>query len=168
MHTKLPHVCTIPHICSAKTPFDVILKHLATFSSLALIWIDSKTDNLKDHAKEVNAGTKVFEMTRDLLMKAGYKGRVLVGSPKTTLKYLETVAYSAGAYGSQYYFAVDELLIKSKPTQIIEYLTHFPSRNVVYVAGITACLPLQFYSQIQVRSLVRFILTSRGGRAHII
>lgn len=131
--------------CTSQVAADTLLKTIAAQSGYGLVVIDSKVDSKTNPA----AGTNVISLLDTALFANGYKGVVIVGSPKlNTFSYLQAAATAAATSpnASKIYFTIDGEGKDIVPT--LQKLTTLSSPRIVYGTGISACAPGDYGNQI--------------------
>lgn len=131
--------------CLSEVAADVLLKTMAAQAPLGLVVIDSKVDKNTTAA----AGTNVVTLLETALFANGYKGIVIIGSPKLdTFAYLQAAATAAAksTYASRMYFTIDGE--GKDAVGVLQKLTTLSSPQIVYGTGISACAPGTYYDQI--------------------
>ena len=129
--------------CTHGTGINDMLEHLATKKNLAMVYIDSKTDDLTGDKNR--AGKAVGNKLIANLFAKGFKGAVIVGSPNTQgVDYLKGVnsVIAASSYKHRVYYTLDMVRDGAGDGAIeaMQQLTKI-SPYRVYGTGITACDP---------------------------
>ena len=129
--------------CTHGTGINDMLEHLATKKISAMVYIDSKTDDLTGDKNR--AGKAVGNKLIANLFAKGFKGAVIVGSPNTQgVDYLKGVnsVIAASSYKHRVYYTLDMVRDGAGDGAIeaMQQLTKI-SPYRVYGTGITACDP---------------------------
>ena len=128
--------------CEAATPVDVMFKHLAAKSEIALIYIDSKIKSMDTTAKQ-NAGINAVKAANEYLFNENYGGKVIIGILHfSALPYLESVINEANKspFKERIYFTIENE--ENNITGVLETLHSLPTANIVYGTGLSSCVPL--------------------------
>jgi hypothetical protein len=132
--------------CLDGTGIDDMLEHLATKTNLAMVYIDSKTDDLTGDKNK--AGKVVGNKLIANLFAKGFKGAVIVGSPNTKgVAYLEGVnsVIAASSYKYRVYYTLD--MVRDGAIKAINALVGI-SPYRVYGTGVSVCAPGTYYDEI--------------------
>ena len=129
--------------CNAQSSVSDMLRHLASKTQLALIIFDNKIEmeSMNNGVMRV-AGRNIMNALDTNLFGSGYKGKVVIGSPKLdTLPYLRAAVneVSSSAYKSRIYFTID--MEKNNIVETLRKLHTLPTSHIVYGTGISACAP---------------------------
>lgn len=128
--------------CKAQSQVEEMLRHLATKSELALVYIDSKLGAIRTATKET-AAANVVDALVDLLFDQGYGGNVVVGGDtEGEFPYLRSVVEEANrsAYSDKIF--IDYVAGINDPAKVLTALHTLPTTNLVYGTGITSCSPI--------------------------
>ena len=149
------HVCSqlggFTKRCEANAPVVTLLRKMASKRKLALIIFDSKATDLNKGA-QLKAARKLMPLVEKYLFRGGFRGSLAVGIPsRKAFSYLREMARLSlkSRYKSRIYFGID--MENGKGTEAADtmrLLTTLPSKNRVYGAGITTCVPGTYYDAI--------------------
>jgi glycerophosphoryl diester phosphodiesterase len=149
--------------CFAETDATVMLNYLA-MQRIAVVYMDSKVDSSDAPPNLSVAGKNIIDFLDTNLFAKGYKGQVIVSTPKTDYE-IYTRAAIAQANRSQnkahYFFTFDGQSsgINVAPSSVhqandfsstMQHLKDDGTFNRVYATGLTSLLPASFYDQIAI------------------
>ena len=133
--------------CKSKTKFSDMLQHLLKFPSIALVYIDSKSQDLSTNVQKT-AGKKVIEALEKNLFKKGYQGKVLIGSGRDKPYLIAASKHAtASTFNSQIYFTLD--WSNEGTIDALNFLTNLSSGNIIYSNGHSVCYPLTYHRAIR-------------------
>ena len=118
-----------------------LLRHMTSKSELVLVIFDSKidTDEISTSSMQA-AGRHIIRALNTDLFDVGFKGKVIIGSPKlNTLPYLEAAVGEARTSQYQSRYTID--LEKNNIVNTLRDLHTLATSNIVYGTGISACAP---------------------------
>lgn len=138
-------------LCDVQEPADAYLKILATKNNVALFIVDSKVGTITTNKKQFlvfsdqnalketyrTAGANVVAMLEQNLFAVGYKGKVIIGAPKTEYKeYIRGAVEAAkkSPYENKIYFSFDQM--GSEVENVVQTLSSMTTKGV-YGVGLT-------------------------------
>lgn len=137
------HVCAaLTGDCEASSSIPDMLATIASLGELALVVVDSKIDGEASIDAQRAAGKRVVDALENGLFRGGYRGKVVIGAPRTdAIAYIQSAAALANAstYASRISVAFDQMgKDESDASCTLDTLRPFASRRA-FGTGISAC-----------------------------
>ena len=137
--------------CTASTSFHLMAETLtdpAVVSKLAIIYIDSKlTNSMKDF---YGAGADLVRLLNLFVLDQGYRGQIVIDA-----NYIIYSDYLKGAlqealfspYSDRYFYTFGSE--RGKSQEVRTSLTQLKSDHIVYLTGISVCVPLTYLEEVK-------------------
>jgi glycerophosphoryl diester phosphodiesterase len=142
------HVCSVLDGCDASQNVTQMLNYLATKPKLALIIIDTKISGASPETVQSQSGKNIVKLLDTELFGKGYQGKVIISAAFTdALVYISEAAKQAKLtyFGYNIYFTFDQQGNNAvNAACVIKTLTSIGSKNIVFGAGLTSCVPVTF------------------------
>lgn len=147
------NICKKDNVCKGSTSVEVMTNFLGssevTSSRLALIYVDSKVDDMSN-GNYAAAGANVVRLFNQKVLEKGYRGQILIGCPE-----IKHYMYLYGAlqeakrsnYADRYFYTIDGE--GSNAQGVWNALSKLGTKNIAYSTGISVCSPGTYHSAIE-------------------
>lgn len=149
--------------CSASTGVIKMMDFLGSTeivsSSLAVIYIDAKLDNLVPNYAQ--AGANVVRWFNEKVLARGYRGQIILGSSTVSqFDYLRGALNEASIskYANRYFYAIDQE--GKRADKVLKNSLQLGTKYIVYDTGASACFPYKTF-----HSAIRYSLQSKAYAA---
>lgn len=137
------HVCAVfAGDCEATSSVPDTLATIASLADLALVVVDSKIDGSAAIDAQRSAGKRIVDAIERGLFDRGYRGKVVIGAPRTdAIAYIQSAAaaVSTTTHASRISVAFDQMgNAESDATCTLDTLRTFTTRRA-FGTGISAC-----------------------------